>query len=70
MESEKLSDSEVLERLIYKAFVSPDKFLPRDTGDALLAFAMAMRLYNHIRTMEMGYPIRIDPKQGGFDDAP
>ena len=40
MESEKLSDSEVLERLIYKAFVSPDKFLPRDTGDALLAFAI------------------------------
>ena len=48
MTEEKLADSEILERLIYKAFVSPEKFLPHDTGDALLTFAMAMRLYHRI----------------------
>ena len=52
MTEEKLSDSDVLERLIYKAFVSPDKFLPHDTGDALLTFAMAMRLYHRICAQE------------------
>ena len=67
MESEKLSDSEVLERLIYKAFVSPDKFLPRDTGDALLTFAMAMRLYHRICALEKMQPLIIGSDFGGKD---
>ena len=76
MTEEKLSDSDVLERLIYKAFVSPDKFLPHDTGDALLTFAMAMRLYHRIcdqeelqRKAQMFFKEAFERK-GGCQDAP
>ena len=63
MTEEKLADSEILERLIYKAFVSPEKFLPHDTGDALLTFAMAMRLYHRICAQEIGHQIKLKPSE-------
>ena len=73
---EHLSDSEILERLIYKAFVAPDEFLPRNTGDALLTFSMAMRLYSKIKSRESSTEVKLqmtglinDGQAPDIDDA-
>ena len=49
---EKLTDSEILARLIYRAFVVPDIPGAADDPDALLPFAEAIGLYARIAARE------------------